>query len=467
MIRPDQDPSGRMAEFAANIKYEDIPDEQKDYIKRDVLDSMASLLGGSTGPTVDTVLKTVRSYGATGKGRALIFGDELPEVLAALVNGTIARAVDMGDTGIGGHVSEWIIPAMLSAISRAEKPVSGKDFIAAFAVGAEWGTREHTTIRLQSNNKLVPGECAGSRYATVAVAKMFGFNKEEIWSAAGMAYCARPMTTQQKYAEDTPDARLQHGFIAADAIQITDLIKRGLKSVHGIYMGQAGLLKSIRHSNLESPDTLTEGLGEMWIWRENISNKLYGGCYYFHALVYGVLELMKQHNIKREDIAGIHFVTSPSGDYTFVPHDVRYAPQAPDGAMFSGPYSISHAVFTGDCFLEAYSKETFNAHMADPEFRHFMTLLTQESDPNIKSTFENYITTITLKNGRKVSCVVDSLPGGKGNSITWEQVVEKFYKSTKYSAIDLGRDKYETIISICKNLENIADMSCLVEALVP
>ena len=36
IITPQEDPSGKMAEFAANLKYEDIPAEQADYIKRDI-----------------------------------------------------------------------------------------------------------------------------------------------------------------------------------------------------------------------------------------------------------------------------------------------------------------------------------------------------------------------------------------------------------------------------------------------
>lgn len=98
--RPDQDPSGKMAEFIANMHYEDITDEQKDYVKRDTLDLMASFLGGSTGPTVSTVMDSVRSYGATGKSKVLVFGDRLPDCLSAFANGTIGRSVDLGDTGI-------------------------------------------------------------------------------------------------------------------------------------------------------------------------------------------------------------------------------------------------------------------------------------------------------------------------------------------------------------------------------
>ena len=44
IITPEQDPSGVMAEFAANLKYEDIPAEQQDYIKRDSEEEINQLL---------------------------------------------------------------------------------------------------------------------------------------------------------------------------------------------------------------------------------------------------------------------------------------------------------------------------------------------------------------------------------------------------------------------------------------
>lgn len=470
IIAPEQDPSGKLAEFAADLKYEDLPKEQREYIKKDILDMMSSFLGGSSGPCMKEVRESVCSWGVNGfgKGKILVFGDKLPETLAAFANGVMARAVDMGDTGVlGGHICEWIVPTLLSGLERAERPVSGKEFMTAFAAGAEWGTREHTTIRLQYNNNLVPGECAGSRYATVALGKMYGFHKEQIWDAAGMSYCAHTMTTQQKYTEGTPDARLQHGYVAADALQITDLVRRGLKSVHGIYMGTAGLLKSICHDNIESPDLLTKDLGKRWMWHENVTNKLYAGCYYSHTPIYGVVSLMKEMGIGKENIEKIHCITSQAGAHVWEPKISKYAPKTPEAAMFSAPYGITQAVFYGDCFLDAYKPENFGKNIKDPEFTAFMNCITQEVDESIQSTFDDYYIEITTKDGHTYKKQECNTPGNQKNPVTWEQVEEKFWKCTKFSAVDLGEEKYKKVIEICKNLENIEDMKCLVATMTP
>ena len=467
ILPPREDPSGKLSEFAAKLTYDDIPEEQRDYIKKDILDSICCFLAGSTGPAVPTVLESVRSFEASGKGRILIYGDSLPETLAGFVNGTMARSCDIGDTGVeGGHIVEWIMPTLLTGLARAGKTVSGKEFIAAFAAGAEWGARENISTLMQYYNNLNPGEGGGSRYATVALAKLYGFDAEMIWNAAGMAYCAHPQHTQQKYAEGTPDARLQHGYVTADALIITDLVKRGMTSVHGIYQSIGGLYNNIRHE-IGSPDILTEDLGTRWMWREGITNKLYAGCYYNHTPVYGVLSLMKEHGIDREQIASIHFVTSHAGEHTWAPRDLKYDPKTPEAAMFSTPYSVAHAVFTGDCYLEAYRPDVFEKNMENPEFVAFMNVLTQENDQEIKATFDDYIVTIHLKDGSEVSRQITDLPGNRTHAVTWEQVEEKFRKTIPYAAVDLGEEKYNRIIEICRHLEDISDVSCLVSALLP
>lgn len=64
-------------------------------------------------------------------------------------------------------------------------------------------------------------------------------------------------------------------------------------------------------------------------------------------------------------------------------------------------------------------------------------------------------------------CGRSNLPGSQANSITWEQVTDKFRKSIKYSAVDLGEEKYNQTIEICKHLEEVDDMRCLINAMTP
>lgn len=467
LLAPQDDPSGKMAEMVADLKFEDIPAENVEYVKKDLLDSLGCLIAGSTGPTVREAVALARDLGGTGRGRTLVFGDSMSVTMAGFVNGTMARAQDMGDThNRGGHICEWITPTLMTGLSMDDKAITGKDFITAFVGGAEWGAREHVTVQLQYHTMLCPGECAGPRYATGALAKMMDLNKEQIWAAQGMAYGARPFSEQQKYTEGTPMVRLQHGYVCADAIKSAYLARENVPGVKGIYMSVGGLYPSVKHGEFEPLDLLVDDLGKRWVWREEVTMKPYGGCKYFHTPVYGLLSMMKEHDFTWQDIESAHFTVSTGCRCTIEPADLKWNPTTAAAAMFSNPYAVAFAAMTGDCFLDAFEQETVDARMASAEFRALMGRMSYDVDPSLPP-FDDYPMTIKLKDGRTFSKVEDMLLGNVKNPMSWEQIEHKFWNCTKYSAVDLGKEKFQRVIDICKDMENVGDMHVLLEALLP
>ena len=164
---------------------------------------------------------------------------------------------------------------------------------------------------------------------------------------------------------------------------------------------------------------------------------------------------MKEHSINKEDIESIHIVHSAGCRCTTEPLEEKQNPPTPEAAMFSNPY------------VDTYTEETFQRNMANPEFVEYMKRFIFAYDPSITTAFDNYPITITLRNGQTFSKVEASLPGNQQNPVTWEQVIQKFQKSQKFSAVDLGQKKYKKVIEICRNMENIDDMRCLVQAITP
>ena len=141
IITPEEDPSGKLAEFVTNLKFDQIPEEHIDFIKRDVLDELGCIIAGSSGPSVDNVLDVAEELGGEGKAPVLVHGKKMSTAMAGLVNGTMARARDMGDThNTGGHICEWVIPTLMTGLGMDKTPRSGKDFITAFAVSVRQST---------------------------------------------------------------------------------------------------------------------------------------------------------------------------------------------------------------------------------------------------------------------------------------------------------------------------------------
>lgn len=471
IISPADDPSGKLAEFVTNLQYEDIPEEHIDFIKRDVLDELACIIAGSSGASVDNIIEVAKDMGNSGETPVLVYGNKMSVPSASLVNGTMARARDMGDThNTGGHITEWIIPTLMTGLGMDNTKRSGRDFITAFAAGAEWGAREHVNIHLQYHTTQVPGECAGSRYATVALAKFMGLDtsKENMWNAASLAYSIDPMHEQQKYNEGNPMVRIQHGFVTAHACTAVSMIKHGITSFKGMYMGAAGLFKSIKHGDIISPEFMYEDLGKRWVWREGITMKPYGGCKYHHTPIYALLSMMKEHNFVWQDIEEVHYTVSAGCRCTIEPAEIKWNPASAAEALFSNPYSVAFAAITGDCFLDAFEEATVQEKMASPEFKELMPRLKYTVDADVVTTpFDNYPVKVTLKDGRVFEKVEDMLLGNTKNPMTWEDVEHKFWNCTKYAAVDLGKKKYQEIIDLCKNLETLEDAHKLLEAMCP
>lgn len=117
--------------------------------------------------------------------------------------------------------------------------------------------------------------------------------------------------------------------------------------------------------------------------------------------------------------------------------------------------------------MDAYKPSAFRKNMEDPAFVSLMNRITQESDHSLTSTFDGYYVIITTKDGKKYKKLESNTPGNQKNPVTWEQVINKFWKSTKFSAVDLGEEKYNRIIFLCKNIEKIEDMRTLLYTLLP
>lgn len=460
-ITPAEDPAGKLAELAANTNYEDIPAKEIDRAKQGVLDTVAVMMGGSSARCVPAVAKSMERWKGMGESKVFFYGYQAPSVIAAMVNGTMARALDFGDVhDTGGHISEFMIPAMLTGLDVTDKKISGKEFLTAYILGAEWSTRQHSACRFQYHPMGLPGEC-GSIGAAVGLAKMFGGDKEQIWNAAGFAFCANSIGEEQKVFEGVDSQRIEHGFFGSDAIKSAVLAMDGLTAPHGIYFGDCGIFRYIVWDDIE-PELLTKELGSYWHWSDGLLVKPYASCKFTHSVVSAMIKLRAQHNINYKDIAGIHCIVAPNADPCIQPS--RWNPKSVGEAMFSIPYALAHAAIHGEVFLDAFDEEEFS----NPEKLELMQKVTVaiSDDPNIP-IFDGYTTEITMKNGEKYCMTENAVLGCMSNPMSWEQFEEKFYKCAPYCVNQLPEENLKKIVEMCKHLEDVEDMRELTKLMVP
>lgn len=469
LTTPDEDPAGKLSEMVVNTKYEDLPLETLDVAKKAIFDTIAVTIAGSKWECVPDVVDLVRGWGSKDESKILIYGDKVPAIQAAFANGVMSRAIDMGDVHErAGHVTEWLVPTLLSSLPLAKKTVTGKDFLIAYVVGAEWSVRHI----LSNNGSLhaavgIPGEVNGPISNTAAVSRLLGSNVMQTWNAVGIAYSVHGMGEMQKYAEGTQMARMQHAFAGDTAIKATLLAQRGITGPRGVYMGvPAGFLRHVEWSGIEpdyGPHILVDNLGKVWEFSDGLSMKPYSSCKYTHSFISAMTTLMKNNNIDYREIADVYCVGSEGARMTIEPEGTKWNPTNPPEAMFSTPYAVSHAAMRGNVFLDAFTPE----EIGNPEKHELIKKVRVECDPALKSPFEGYTVEVTLKNGQKYKETNDYVLGNKMNPMGWEELKKKFWNCVPYSAVALPKEKFQAAIDICMNLEDVADMNDLINALTP
>ena len=108
--------SHQIAEFAVNLKFEQLPEEVVFQAKRFLLDSVGCAFGGWDTEDFQTQYELHRYMAGKSEATVMVGGDKMPVNHAALLNSLLIRALDYNDIyweEDPSHPSD-IIPAALS-----------------------------------------------------------------------------------------------------------------------------------------------------------------------------------------------------------------------------------------------------------------------------------------------------------------------------------------------------------------
>ena len=129
----------RLAQYAAALRYEDIPAEVKLRIKNTIIDTVAVILYGGQLPWSQMVIAHAKRTGPGGKSAILGGGGvKVQAPSAALAHGTMAHAFELDnltDPNSGSHPGAAMFSSGLAVAQ--ERGLSGRDLMLAMTAGAE------------------------------------------------------------------------------------------------------------------------------------------------------------------------------------------------------------------------------------------------------------------------------------------------------------------------------------------
>ena len=250
-----------LAQFAATLTYDQLPDQVKEHCKNLLLDTLACALAGHQGEETQQVAALASSL-AQSHESSVIGGDRLSLAGATLLNGYLVTAVTMCDAhrSTMTHVTPEVIPPALAIAERDAG--SGRKLLVAIAAGAEVTTRigiglDYPAFRARGFHG--PG-VLGPFGAAAAVGRLRGFDAETMAKAFGLAGSQAAGTFA---AWGTPTVKFHQCRGALSGLLAALLAEQNFLATREFLTAKDGGLYN-SYANGGKPELATGDLGRRW-----------------------------------------------------------------------------------------------------------------------------------------------------------------------------------------------------------
>ena len=345
----------KLAEHAAALKYEDLPQAVIDITKRCVLDTLGVTIGASGLIEESPVLRDyVKDQGGKAESTIWGFGDKVTAMQAAFVNGSMGHMLDFDDIG-GGHPSIVTVPV---AFGIAEKlgGVSGKDLISAIAAGADVYVRGNRAITIHDwtmTEGWFATQLFGYIGGAVTASHLLGADADQMENAIGIAYNQLAGSRQMATPASTHMRAMQAGYSGQGAVQAAELAAVGIIGDKEVFEGRYGVYHNYVSHRTREPDwrELTGELGTDFPILKQLGTKVWPACGYTRPVNAAIIHMRKTHNIDPTTVEEIE-IRGGQGATRLLsepPHE-KARPKISIDAKYSIPYTCSIAMLKG-CLL--------------------------------------------------------------------------------------------------------------------
>lgn len=422
----------QLASFAAEQGYKSLPAAVRDDVPGRVLDVLGIAAAALNLDTSQAVVDYVRESAGAAQATAIGLGERVPAAQAALVNGTLAHSLDFDDTHLPSvlHPSAAVVPAALAAAERSG--ASGRDLIAAVAVGLEVCVRVGMAgydAAAGDSSYFARGQHATSICGTLggaaAAALLSGLNAEGVADTIGVAASMASGIIEANRTGGTVK-RIHCGWAAHAAVSAAELVARGLTGPPSVLEGRFGFFQAFLDGKYDAT-AITDGLGEQWAVR-GIFYKPYPANHFTHCVADAAMAL-RARGVRPSDIDAIHVgVAGPTVRTIGEPIAVKQAPQTGYRAQFSAPYVVAAGLLGGGGL--GLSLDDFTDELArDPQRRALMAKVTVGRDAACDEIYPYQfpaVLTVRLANGEEIVEQVLTNRGGPDRPLTAGELTEKF-----------------------------------------
>lgn len=450
--------SQHWAEYAAALRFEDIPASAVQEAKRFLLDTLGCALGGYRVEDCQIAREVIADMGGHPEATIIGSGEKTNAVNATFVNSLMVRALDYNDVYWKQdpcHPSD-LIPAALALGEREQR--SGKDFITAIILAYD--------VEMRLCEAAFPGiREVGWHHATLTqlasplvAGKMLPLTAEQVVNAIGIsgshngtlgAVTAGRLTMMKNTVDPLAT---QSGVFAAL------LAQKGYAGPEAIFEGREGLFAEVGRE--WDPDKLVAGLGTEFKITQ-CSMKPFPTEALTHAPITATLRLVHEHDLTADDIETV-LVTSIARAVEILADPSKYHITSKETADHSLPYCLAAAIAD----REVTPRQFQGDKLTDPRILHLVPKVkaqTSEEFERLFPTRQPCRVEIRTRSGQHLACRVDYPKGDPRDPLTDVQLRQKF------SALAEGvltSERQEGLIKLIDHLESVESISTLIRALI-
>ena len=267
--------AAQLATFAAQLRFEDIPEPVVRKTEDLLVDWFGATVGGHGSRPVENINRFARSMGsaqasAQGAAEVIVDGSKNSPYLAAMVNAAASHVAEQDDVH-NGSVFHPATVVFSPAVAVAQAlGASGQQLLAASVVGYEVGIRVGEFLGRSHYRVFHTTGTAGTLAAAAAVGRLLDLNPEQMLHAFGSA--GTQSAGLWEFLRDAADSKQLHtAKAAADGLMAAYIARDGFTGGREIFEGKQGMAAGMssdadapciqrHHSDLEAHTWITQHL---------------------------------------------------------------------------------------------------------------------------------------------------------------------------------------------------------------
>jgi 2-methylcitrate dehydratase PrpD len=418
-------PTQTLASFAANLRFEDIPEPVVRRAEDLFLDWFGSALAGKGARPVETIDRFARQMGpANGSAEVLMSRRRTTPLFAAMVNAASSHFAEQDDVHNGSvfHPAAVVFPPALAVAQDLRR--SGRELLTAAVAGYEVGIRIGEFLGRSHYKIFHTTGTAGTVAAAATVGRLLKLTPEQMLDAFGSA--GTQAAGLWEFLRDAADSKQLHTAHAATAgLSAAYLAQDGFTGAKHILEGAQGMGAGM--SQQADPAKLTDRLGERWALAET-SFKFHASCRHTHPAADALLQAVTENDLLPEQIAAVTaYVHQGAIDVL--------GPVVDPQTVHQAKFSMGTVLGLIAQFHRAGMTE-FAMHFNDAGIAAFRNKVRMVLDAEVDQAYPaRWIGKVMVEtvDGRKLRGRVDEPKGDPGNTLSRDELEQKALRLADFS----------------------------------